>query len=704
MTIRFVTTCATILSLFHFGCNQAKCGNPADCYQKGIEKVKAGQAKDAYSFLAAAAESEPNNANYQWAAARVSPNPKFALFHIKTAWDNGLRNPEIFQAYVTVSSFSDVPQRLAFALTLYAQMPDSLKSDDFRAKIYFNFQQYDSCLTIWQKAFAAKPSPILGNNIVKSYLRKNENANAKNFLKKCNDMKLLDGEGYLLLATAHLREFDYAAIPKIFEDARKNGLFDAGLQVAYGQMLIAQDKYAEAEMQLAALPQPPPEQKNSSTYQQARISLAYIYFLTKSPLRIDSLIKTSRDDLPVFKAEHELCQLLSRHLNDTMSMMDSLSPIVKRMPEYPELNLLMARESVKASRYEQALVMYKRLPDFYLRSPRVMIQCAWLYNQLAKPEEALILIGALHQKNIFSKATLELYRDITYKLNRLEDAAKAQKFLEQRYKDDAGILYTSGVMALKSGKLDSAQAIFTRLSARFPDEEHFTYYRVLVLFLKEDFQGVLRECGRIPKVSPLLARVQARAYEKLGKTTEADSIYQQAIARQEDIGAMLEYADFLMKNKKNSQAADIYQRVLNTKKDVLSKDSSGNAIVLNNLAWSLMQSDNADKKMVLAAAAKACELAPKNPNILDTYANALNTYGKYSDCIKVLTTTASTQKEARLLIHLAFAYENLGDINKAVRTLEDAEQCMDEGKSTLSIDVDKPAIKERIAKLIERIK
>ena len=82
---------ATALLFFCFstGCNTPRCKNPQDCYQQGLKLLQSQKKDDAYRYLAKAANDDPVNVTYQWAAANIAPNPKFALSHVKTAWKQG---------------------------------------------------------------------------------------------------------------------------------------------------------------------------------------------------------------------------------------------------------------------------------------------------------------------------------------------------------------------------------------------------------------------------------------------------------------------------------------------------------------------------------------------------------------------------------------------------------------------------------------
>ena len=690
--VLFITLC------FYFGCNSDGCRNAQERFQKGTALLKSGDRASAYRLFAKAAHDEPSDVNYQWAAAGTAPNQQFAYFHLKAAWDNGLRNQQSLEAYAAVSSFPDKEQKQQFVLDLYKQLPDTAKSENLRATIFFKTGQYDSCIAIWQRLFNKEPSAALCNSIVKARFNQNNTEKAKEALIKAKSLNVLDEEGYVLLAVACIRLFDYKGATGAFETAKKAGAYHDGAKLAHGRMLIAQEKMDAAFKVLGPLLTPSAGSADNTLNQQARIAAAYARFLNRDTLGVDSIKMLARGELPVIAAEKALYRLFVRRLTDSADIRDSLMGVMKRIPEYPEIDMIFAWEIGSRGKPEDALAIFKRLPDIYFRSARVIVERARLMDLLGRDNEALTLLSAMHARNIFTQQSLELLRDIAFRQNRLEDAWKAQHALASRFKNDVDVRWAGGILAMRSGKLDSALAIFTGLYRAFPQEPRFNVQRIAVYLLKGDYGTVIKECEKDKTSSADIARLLARAFDRKKMFPQADSVYRTAIAARKNTGLMIEYAEFLSKNGRFAESAARYDEILAGGKETLSAYTTTYAALLNNYAWSLLQANSRDRKKVLSTIQKANELRRDNTSILDTYAAVLIAYGDNAECIKLLEGSSKTAGTPALQVRLATAYEHSGDLNKAVRTLQEAL------KSAPAGSIDTMEIQSRINKILSQIK
>jgi predicted Zn-dependent protease len=94
-----------------------------------------------------------------------------------------------------------------------------------------------------------------------------------------------------------------------------------------------------------------------------------------------------------------------------------------------------------------------------------------------------------------------------------------------------------------------------------------------------------------------------------------------------------------------------------------------NPSLLNNWAWSAMNLKEFDKEKVMDAVRRSYAAYPKNPTVLDTYAEALLRCGQYRECVDLLNANlAMTLRTPQLLLLLARAYESNNDLEKSLRT------------------------------------
>lgn len=98
--------------------------------------------------------------------------------------------------------------------------------------------------------------------------------------------------------------------------------------------------------------------------------------------------------------------------------------------------------------------------------------------------------------------------------------------------------------------------------------------------------------------------------------------------------------------------------------------SSGNPVVLNNLAWIYME--QGDSRAV-EIAKKAAEAAPDNADIADTYGWVLIQMGSAEDGVEVLENSMQRgKKNPTVLYHLGVGYQKLGNQAKAKKALSQA--------------------------------
>ena len=62
-----------------------------------------------------------------------------------------------------------------------------------------------------------------------------------------------------------------------------------------------------------------------------------------------------------------------------------------------------------------------------------------------------------------------------------------QHLLEKLYGNDARVRWNGAILALRSGKIDSALALLTSLEKQFPNEHQFRTTRISALIIKGDY-------------------------------------------------------------------------------------------------------------------------------------------------------------------------------------------------------------------------
>jgi predicted Zn-dependent protease len=403
--------------------------------------------------------------------------------------------------------------------------------------------------------------------------------------------------------------------------------------------------------------------------------LTFIAGMQKDNEKLKQIITESVGSSAYSEIERDFCQLfLSSNEFDTSGNLSRINSIKKKSPPNPYIDLVYARELLRTKKFLEADSAYRKLPTVMLSSPIILVEIATVQANCGKGDEALARISKMHQHNIFNKPSLELFRDLTFKKKLFEKTIAAQKLLEQRFKDDAGLQWKGALLALNQGKLDSAITLLSVLSKKYPKEPQFEITRITAILLKGDYNTALKECSTSTAPAPVLKTLQAKALRKMDKPELARTAYEEALSltKGEKTELLLEYAEFLIELGDNKKASSVFGDLAAEYEKKPNQNPLGLAMLFNNLAWTSLQSGIYNEKTLIDAAKKAYDLQPENLSIIDTYATILLKFLKYKECITLLKDKPSVIKEPRLASHLGQAFEKSGDINRAVRAYQDA--------------------------------
>lgn len=698
-TSGFVVFLTTLI--FSSGCTML-IQDPEKAYEKGMNLVKERKIESAYKYFLAATKKQPDNPKYHWAAAQIARNQNAAFIHTEMTWKNGMKSVPVMTNLLRLSLFTNKEQRTAKMISLYNELPDSVKTPLLKAELFSQIGESDSALSIWKSLYATKPSSMLAFKIGRELNIKNETTASREFLENARKAKILDGAGYVLLASMRAYEYDYEGIEEIFNETKERGLYSSEVALEEASFLFVSGKYDAATAILSGYRQPTPDQKDQLLNHRARINLAFMYAMQKDTVKLNSLVSDIPDTSPFKSAEQRFYKVLQEgEKMESTALLKELEEIRKSIPRNPFIELYTARALLKSNQFDKSLKIYQSLPGIYLRSPGILTEYALVLSRSGKENEALVALSIMHKRKAFTRASLELFRDLTFRKNLLEKSEGTQKLLEKLYDNDARVRFNGAVMALRTGKVDSAITLLTDLEKQFPNEHHFRTTRISALIMKGDYKKALALCdsGNAPReqIIPLKAQI----LKKLGKETESLQLIEIARKENDNTHLSLLHAEMLMGMDKNEDAARIYEELLASEK--LDKETGAqSAIIYNNMAWALLQTEKPEKKTVIKAAERAYQLIPSSANILDTYTEALIRFGQYGQCIKILEDSKITQKEPKLIYQLGMAYEKKNDLNKAVRHFISARAMMDSANGSIQMDISKAELERHIERILDK--
>jgi predicted Zn-dependent protease len=669
-----------------------------DDFNRGQALLREGKKEQAYKFFKKAAQKNETDGMYHWAAATVAPNQNAAFIHTEAAWKNGARRPDILSALIQLSFHTSEDQKKEYAFGLYMELPDSFRTPDLKADLLFGFGEVDSALVFWNELYRASGSPEWISRIAIAYSRKEMRDSAMAVLSRARALKALDRNAYLLLSSMLFYEGKTADIDKLFMESRENNQYDENLQLEYATLLVLQNRIPDACGILETLRDTVADSEHNLIRHHSRILYSYALAIKADSVGISGLHKYINAGKPAWrKAEGAWHSAILAVMRSDTSAFGQIRNLREQIAS-PVIMLVFAHECIRRGNMTEAVESLKLLPRAYLQAPAVAVEFAVALAGTGKDDDALVVLGQLHKRGLFTRPSLELFRDLTAKKNLVEKSLAAQKMLEKQFGDDAGVQWSGAMLAIKRGETDSALVLLDKLAKKYPKESRFEVARLSTLYLKGDYGKVVRECSLSTGPVESVAAIQARAYRKLNRTGEADAAFNKALGPKREPGILMEYADFLVTSQEPQKAVRIYQEILDKNKGQLGRDSMANAVVLNNLAWANLEIKTPDLDLAVWAARKAHELSPLNLHIIDTYADALLRAKKYKDCINLLDKDTLTAKEPRLMFHLASACEKIGNNNKALRYYQDILAAMN-GTAVLPVSFSKDDISAKISSL-----
>ncbi|MBN1602050.1 MAG: tetratricopeptide repeat protein [Chitinispirillaceae bacterium] len=679
-----------LLSFLNISCSNQ---SPEQLYEKGNVLAESRNIKKAYTFFKNAANKDPENITYLIAAGSTAPDQNAAYIHFKNAWEKGAKNKLVLSNLTRLSFHVDINEKRNYALSLYDELPDSLKSLQFRGELFFQFGVFDSAISIWKKEFIKSPSPELSNSISLAFISKKEIDSALNVLLDSKKSGILNAQTYIQLASLFAAKMDYKAVNTLYSEVQ-NSVFDNSLtSLEFASFFLIHNNLDKALSLIKKAEQKVPANQEAFVSKKLRCMKAFLALTQNKKDDLDALISGVTDS----PDETALLNAFKAFLSNDSSSLKMLENAREKNPRDPFIDIVCARSNLLSKNYEKALSYYHSLPGIIQWSPRILTEIILSYAASGKEDEALKRINFMHKQGVFTRKSLEIFRDITFRKDLIDKSTAAQKLLEQQYGNDINVKWHSLLLSIKSNRFDTAEVIINELIKKAPDNERFKMTHFSIMFLKKDYQRIIKELPSSGLPEERTKPIEAMAWLKSGDTTNAINVLEQSVQKFQNLQTMVELAQLYLNTNNNSKAASLYQQIINHTETSKAANST-TAALLNNYAWVLSSSDNGDITTALDAAKRAYSILPDNLSIIDTYTSILLKAGKFKDCIKVIESSQTAMKQARLIHYLAQSYEETGNINKAKRYYENVLSL--EPSEDLPLTESKQMIRQRIEKMI----
>lgn len=236
-----------------------------------------------------------------------------------------------------------------------------------------------------------------------------------------------------------------------------------------------------------------------------------------------------------------------------------------------EYLLCLADDLMKDKRYEDAIVLYKKLVDTHSDKDSFLLSLAWAYHDSGKIDDAIgcfeRLLNAELEKKVFAGFAFdELVRiyKVEGKYGRLVDVCEKVVAAQP---DDVGFLNDLGDAYLRAGRAGEAVKVFMKMTEMDPDASAAYCGLGNARIAAEDFDGAEEAYKQAVAIDPTEAgsfyHKLANAYLHAGHYERAEKAYRKCLEFRDD-EAMYHcgLGDVLVKLGKIDDARDAYEKAV----------------------------------------------------------------------------------------------------------------------------------------------
>ncbi len=689
-------------------------------YTKGKENLEKGAYQKAFRYIKIAADKDPGNSTYAWTTVKMAAalrNPNAAYLYAQKAWKSGRKERDVLYALVQFSFFSDAKQKITYALSLIDQMNENVDKDDIRAEVYASFGDSPKARQIWEQLFSRSPMPATASKLGRLYLQTGNDSTALSFLQSCRELKRLDDNGYGMLAGLYAKRGNAAEAERCYQEGSDDATTSSErLHYNHAAFLMTTRNFDRATSMLDSLMGRYPENRN---YEALRLSALLgkgdyngvlhecekssapigliAAFRGRALVRLNRLAEaeTAYDTAMVhvsdLRVRLEFGNLLLYALHKPEKSRGIFQSVHKADANDPLANLGLATLAIEtkdlagAKKYLDAVfALKKNIPYSRLllaqinlaegKSQEAIDNCNKVLAILPGFEKAIALQGQaylrLGQLDKAEELFVSLSRSVkndTAKSNMFKRALVPIKIQQKKFDEALKIVneLDPGAATMETRRMrleiNAIRGDLTRateaLTSLKPDlsKKDFIYYQSWIAELGGDTVKAAAVLEEDLSSKPVALR-WAGLRLKLGKT---DDVIARLPVDSLVVADWVRILSIAEKLRNYAFSVQCYKLAL--------KLDPENATLLNNYAWASMQLPGFDRKKVIETAKKAFLLLSGRPEVLQTYAEALNKCDKPAECIKLLQDKPAIVKQsANLLYQLGSAYETTGDLRGAV--------------------------------------
>jgi len=437
----------------------------------------------------------------------------------------------------------------------------------------------------------------------------------------------------------------------------------------------------------------------------ARIKLAKIYFNEKNIQDANKLIDRVLEEFPNNNDALLIKSKISLVNKDALTAINSLRIIYKDQPKDIEIALLLANAYVMNNNIGLSDKILKQSIEINpLKQEAYLNYARFLANNKRYPEAYVFLDDAkVKFKDNYQLMNLKL--KLSSFINNEEDFLAVLTQMKKTYSNNADVLIKIGQFYLVKKEYTKAIKEFEK-AYRIMSAKYKPLELIVSVYLKQkNVEGAIEKLKTLtiiddPNNNALIYQFLGKLFVKQNNYIEARINFKKAlkilpqwddpyldlaslyVSNNGFKNAIHVYEEATRKNVKSEsisiQLASLYEKTNQTNKAMhlygkLLNSGSRSLMVKNNLALLLLK--NSPNEIDLDRAKKLTKTfkSIKKPNFRDTLAWVYVKSGEYEKAVKILEEVVKdAPKVAVYKYHLAVAYYNLGDAEKAKDSLQQA--------------------------------
>jgi tetratricopeptide (TPR) repeat protein len=520
------------------------------------------------------------------------------------------------------------------------------------------------------------------------------------------------------LAQLLLQQSNFADAEKELAEAAKLNAKAPEVQVLQSQIARSRNQGAAADSLLAAA------MTNAPAHSPQKLQLAVTKMQAgdnaAAKKLLDEVLKESPDYMPAWSLKGRIALAES----DYPECERIAQTVLAWNPRSYDMRLLRARTLALKGESAKALTEFVQLDGLYPNVPEVKYETAIAHVQLGSTTDALKSLDEVLQVNPGYAPAILLRAELKLRSGGIGEAITAMLAFQKAQPDNAQAKLILAKAYSAMGQLDQASSLYAELAKEFPNQPELPAYIGFIHFRQGNYAEARKYLESSLKINPLyvaaaeelididieqknLAEAQRRANEQLalhtnapaalmlaakvalakGETNTATRLLREVAKQAPEAGgvyvllAQLESASgnvaggveqFKKAVEKNpgdvtaqlqlGMAYDAIGDYVNARKqyEIVVKLNPGVGLAWNNLAYILAERFN-ELEPAVAAAAKAREIQPADPDTTDTVGWIYFRKGDYPQALNLLREASARRANVpEVIYHLARAEYAMG--------------------------------------------